>query len=212
MKQPVAKISNHSRRLATFASDVIDHSRRLAKVANLRFALLRVQSKRTFTLTCFVRCTTSSVFHAIYILHSYTLNPHQPQRKCASVLDVQKQFIEIIGFNYGFLDPNILLQIQKVCNKFNNMFDRHILSKKATKTHKALATSNNNKFLTLDQCLIKNSASFMYNYHKKSLPKIFRNRFLYYQEQKCGNKKQFKNFSRLLHLHSKQTIRKILGP
>ena len=34
MKRPVAKISNHSRRLATFASDVID-------------ALLRVQSKRT---------------------------------------------------------------------------------------------------------------------------------------------------------------------
>ena len=50
MKRPVAKISNHSRRLATFASDVIDHSRRLAKVANLRFALLCVQSKRTFTL------------------------------------------------------------------------------------------------------------------------------------------------------------------
>ena len=50
MKRPVAKISNHSRRLATFASDAIDHSRRLAKVANLRFALLRVQSKRTFTL------------------------------------------------------------------------------------------------------------------------------------------------------------------
>ena len=47
MKRPVVKISNHSRRLATFASDVIDHSRRLAKVANLRFALLRVQSKRT---------------------------------------------------------------------------------------------------------------------------------------------------------------------
>ena len=38
MKRPVAKISNHSRRLATLASDVIDHSRRLAKVANLRFA------------------------------------------------------------------------------------------------------------------------------------------------------------------------------
>ena len=47
MKRPVAKISNHLRRLATFASDVIDHSRRLAKVANLRFTLLRVQSKRT---------------------------------------------------------------------------------------------------------------------------------------------------------------------
>ena len=52
MKRPVAKISNHSRRLATFASDVIEHSRRLAKVANLRFALLRVQSKRTFTANC----------------------------------------------------------------------------------------------------------------------------------------------------------------
>ena len=48
MKQPVAKISNHLRRLETFASDVSDHSRRLANVANLRFALLRVQSKRTF--------------------------------------------------------------------------------------------------------------------------------------------------------------------
>ena len=47
MKRLVAKISNHSRRLPTFASDVIDHSRRLAKVANLRFALLHVQSKRT---------------------------------------------------------------------------------------------------------------------------------------------------------------------
>ena len=36
--------------LATFASDVIDHSRRLAKVANLRFALLRVQSKPTLNI------------------------------------------------------------------------------------------------------------------------------------------------------------------
>ena len=49
-------------------------------------------------------------------------------------------------------------KIQKVCNKFYNMFDRHIPSKKTTKTHKALATSSNTKFLTLDQCLIKNSA------------------------------------------------------
>ena len=53
MKRPVAKISNHSRRLLTFASDVIDHSRRLAKVANLRFALLRVQSKRTLSVIAF---------------------------------------------------------------------------------------------------------------------------------------------------------------
>ena len=68
-------------------------------------------------------------------------------------------------------------KIQKVCNKFNSMFDRHIPSKKTTKTHKALVTSNNTKFLTLDQCLIKNRALFMYNYHKKSLPKIFRNFF-----------------------------------
>ena len=50
-------------------------------------------------------------------------------------------------------------------------------SKKTTKTQKALVTSNNTKFLTLDQCLIKNSAIFMYNYHKNSLPKIFRNFF-----------------------------------
>ena len=57
------------------------------------------------------------------------------------------------------------------------MFDRHILSKKTTKTHKAIVTSNNTKFLTLYQCLIKNSALFMYNYHKKSLSKIFRNFF-----------------------------------
>ena len=99
----------------------------------------------------------------------------------------------------------------RVCNKFINMFDRHIPSKKTTKTHKALATSNNTKFFTLDQCLIKNSALFMYNYHKNSLPKIFR-LFLYCYEQKCGNKKEFKNYFRLLHLHSKQTIRKILGP
>ena len=50
-------------------------------------------------------------------------------------------------------------KIQKVCNKFNNMFDRHIpTKKKTTKTHKALVISNNTKFLTLDQCLIKNSA------------------------------------------------------
>ena len=48
MKRPVTKISYHLRRLATFASDVSNHSRKLAKVANLRFALLRVQSKRTF--------------------------------------------------------------------------------------------------------------------------------------------------------------------
>ena len=47
MKRPVANISNRSRSLATFASDVGDHSQRLAKVANLRFALLRVQFKRT---------------------------------------------------------------------------------------------------------------------------------------------------------------------
>ena len=46
-------------------------------------------------------------------------------------------------------------KIQKVCNKFYNMFDRHIPSKKTTKTHKALVTSSNTKFLTLDQCLIK---------------------------------------------------------
>ena len=69
-------------------------------------------------------------------------------------------------------------KIQKVCNKFYNMFDRHIPSKKTTKTHEALVTSSNTKFLTLDQCLIKNSALFMYNYHKNSLPKIFRNFFL----------------------------------
>ena len=69
-------------------------------------------------------------------------------------------------------------KIQRVCNKFYNMFDRHIPSKKTTKTHKALVTSSNTKFLTLDQCLIKNSALFMYNYHKNSLPKIFRNFFL----------------------------------
>ena len=50
MKRPVAKISNHLRGLATFASDVSDHSRRLAKVANLHFALLRVQSKRILRL------------------------------------------------------------------------------------------------------------------------------------------------------------------
>ena len=68
-------------------------------------------------------------------------------------------------------------KIQKVCNKFNNMLDRHIPSKKTTKTHKALETSNNSKFLTLDQCLIKNSALFMYHYHKNSLPKIFCNFF-----------------------------------
>ena len=40
------------------------------------------------------------------------------------------------------------------------MFDRHIPSKKTTKTRKALATSNNPKFLTLDQCLLKISALF----------------------------------------------------
>ena len=69
-------------------------------------------------------------------------------------------------------------KIQKVCNKFNNMFDRHIPSKKTKKkTHKALVTSNNTKFLTSDQSLIKNSALFMYNYHKNSLTKIFRNFF-----------------------------------
>ena len=49
---------------------------------------------------------------------------------------------------------------------------------KKQKTHKALAISNNTKFLTLDQCLIKISALFMYNYHKNSLPKIFCNFFL----------------------------------
>ena len=68
-------------------------------------------------------------------------------------------------------------KFKKVCNKFSNMFDRHIPSKKTTKTHKALVTSNNTKFLTLAQCLIKNRALFMYNYHKNSLPKIFRNFF-----------------------------------
>ena len=51
MKRPVAKISNLSRRLATFASDVIDHSRRSPTFASRCFALLRVQSKRTLTLT-----------------------------------------------------------------------------------------------------------------------------------------------------------------
>ena len=56
MKRPVAKIINHLRRLATFASDVSDHSQRLAKVANLRFALLHVQSKRTFNRTIAVDC------------------------------------------------------------------------------------------------------------------------------------------------------------
>ena len=69
-------------------------------------------------------------------------------------------------------------KIQKVCNKFNNMFDRHIPSKKTAKTYKALVTSNNTKFLTLDQCLTKNSALFMYNYHKNSLPKTICNFFL----------------------------------
>ena len=68
-------------------------------------------------------------------------------------------------------------KIQKVCNKFNNMFDRQIPSKKTTKAHKALVTSTNAKFLTLNQSLIKNSALFMYNYLKNSLPKIFRNFF-----------------------------------
>ena len=68
-------------------------------------------------------------------------------------------------------------KIQKVCNKFNNMFDLHIPSKKTTKTHKAFATSNNTKILTIDQCLIKNSALYMYNYHKNSPPTIFRNFF-----------------------------------
>ena len=61
MKRPVAKISNYSRRLATFASDVIDHSRRLAKVANLRFALLLVQSKRTLTCYIEVSCHSEAV-------------------------------------------------------------------------------------------------------------------------------------------------------
>ena len=59
-------------------------------------------------------------------------------------------------------------KIQKVCNKFSSTFDRDIPSKKTTKTHKALVTSNNTKFLTLDQCLIKNSALFMYNYQRWS--------------------------------------------
>ena len=68
-------------------------------------------------------------------------------------------------------------KIQKVCNKFNTMFDHHIPSKKTTKTHKAFATSNNTKFRTLDQCLIKNCVLFMFHYHKNSLPKIFRNFF-----------------------------------
>ena len=93
-------------------------------------------------------------------------------------------------------------KIQKVCNKFNNMFDRHIPSKKTTKTHKALVTSNNTKFLTLDQCLIKNSALFMYNYHKKSLPKIFRNFFFTAKSKNVVTRSNSKNYSRLLHLHS----------
>ena len=38
MKRPVAKISNLSRRLATFASDVIDHSRRSPTFASRCFA------------------------------------------------------------------------------------------------------------------------------------------------------------------------------
>ena len=38
MKRPVAKISNHSRRLATFASDVSDHSRRSPTFASRCFA------------------------------------------------------------------------------------------------------------------------------------------------------------------------------
>ena len=38
MKRPVAKISNHSRRLPTFASDVIDHSRRSPTFASRCFA------------------------------------------------------------------------------------------------------------------------------------------------------------------------------
>ena len=92
------------------------------------------------------------------------------------------------------------------------MFDRHIPSKKTTKTHKALTVSNNTKFLTLDQCLIKNSALVMYNYHKNSLPKIFRNFFFTAKSKNVVIRSNSKNYSRLLHLHSKQTIREILGP
>ena len=69
-------------------------------------------------------------------------------------------------------------KIQKGCNKFNKMFDRHISFKKKKKKLKALATFNSTKFLTADQCLIKNSALFMYRYHKNSLPNIFCNFFL----------------------------------
>ena len=103
-------------------------------------------------------------------------------------------------------------KIQKVCNKFYNMFDRHIPSKKTTKTHKALVTSSNTKFLTLDQCLIKNSALFMYNYHKNSLPKIFRNFILTAKSKNVATRSNSKNYSGLLHIYSKQTIHEILGP
>ena len=46
-------------------------------------------------------------------------------------------------------------KIQIVCNKFNEMFDCHIPPQKTMEKFKALATSNNTKFLTVDQCLIK---------------------------------------------------------
>ena len=61
-----------------------------------------------------------------------------------------------------FYDNKVIAnEIQKVCHKFKNMFDRHILPRKTRKTHKALATSNNTKFFTVDQYLIKNSALFI---------------------------------------------------
>ena len=44
-------------------------------------------------------------------------------------------------------------KIQKVCDKFNKMFDRHI-PQKNKKNLLALASSSA-KFLTVDQCLIK---------------------------------------------------------
>ena len=68
-------------------------------------------------------------------------------------------------------------KIQKVCNKSNKRLDLHISPQKIRKKHKALETCNNTEFLTVNQCLIKNSALFMYYYHENSLPKIFRNFF-----------------------------------
>ena len=91
-------------------------------------------------------------------------------------------------------------KIRKVCNKFYNIFDRHIPSKNTTKTHKALVTSSNTKFLTLDQCLIKNSALFMYNYHKNSLPKIFRNFFLTAKSKNVVTRSNSKLFPSLASL------------